>query len=225
MVSCSCWPLRYLRIVFWALRVTIIGSFRLCYSPRPFLYAPSASIITARTSSRDIQLPECVWRRSAWNTVLQLCAADAAAGSAASSESFELDGNATTTLLMSSTTRTVPPPPDNDDSNSCNVGAPTTTTSAMMIHHTALHTRNITTAIRCWSFKSRVAFAPVRPAPLGCKVVVAIAVAVDWNSLKYRPTCGRRYQRVMLVVCDCRGHPIYWPTIPLGWAITTWRLM
>jgi catechol 2,3-dioxygenase-like lactoylglutathione lyase family enzyme len=133
----SCWPLRYLRIV-WALRVTITGF--------PFLYAPSAATILARTSSRrDIQLlPECVWRRSAWNAVLQLCAADAAvAGDASSESSFELDGNdaTTTTPLTASTTRTVPPLlPDKN-------GSAPTTSAGMMIHHTALHTRNISTAI------------------------------------------------------------------------------
>jgi hypothetical protein len=85
-------PLWYLRIV-WALRwVTITGSFPL-NTPRSI-----AARNVAVGGGGGIQLlPECVWHRQAWNNVLKLCAAAAAADS--SESPFELDGDDDTTAI------------------------------------------------------------------------------------------------------------------------------
>jgi catechol 2,3-dioxygenase-like lactoylglutathione lyase family enzyme len=132
-------PLWYLRIV-WALRwVTITGSFPL-YTPRSI-----ARNVAVGGGGGIHQRPERVWHRQAWNNVLKLCAATAAADS--SESPFELDGDDDTTAIplaveMASipSTRNVSAAPDNDSSRCCSP-------SSVVIHHTALQTRNITTAI------------------------------------------------------------------------------
>jgi hypothetical protein len=150
----SSWLPWYLRIVFWALRVTISGSFPL-YHPRTLL-ARSSRRHADRSSCRSLQ-PECHWYRQAWNTVLQRAAVSAAAASSESSKS-ELDGdNATTaTPLVFEMTASTPSTrndrdraPDNGSSSSSSSSSIRSTPmpGAVVIHHTALQTRNITTAI------------------------------------------------------------------------------